>query len=111
MSKVSGMAKHSHIIGTAGHAAPRTLVGKCVPNADRQFPGNHPQVLAKSPDPTGGAVKPVNASTLNDGWGAKPRCLTCGRGQAGCICNMPDPEPEYFKPGLNRDPDWYRVEL
>ena len=59
-----------------------------------------------------GAVSPVGVGpTLNDGWGAKPRCQECGRGQAGCICNMPEPEQEHFKPGLNRDPDWYRVEL
>jgi hypothetical protein len=32
-------------------------------------------------------------------------CEACGRGFYGCICDMPEPEPEYFKPGLNRDPD------
>lgn len=48
-----------------------------------------------SPDPssqTGPASpSPVGVGpTFNDGWGTKPRCLTCGRGQAGCICSAPD---------------------
>jgi hypothetical protein len=36
---------------------------------------------------------------------AKPDCTQCGRGFYGCICGCPEPEPEYFRPALNRDPD------
>jgi hypothetical protein len=48
---------------------------------------------------------------LLDQWRNPPDCKQCGRGFYGCICGCPEPEPEYFRPALNRDPDWYRVEL
>jgi hypothetical protein len=47
----------------------------------------------------GAAVAPVSVAP------PLPICASCNRNPYGCVCNAPDPEPEYFKPGLNRDPD------
>ena len=100
------------IIGTAGtHPAPHRPEGADVPQALHQSGAGLPLPCWHEPSNPSGGGSAVDLHTLNDGWGAKPRCPTCGRGQAGCICNMPEPEQEHFKPGLNRDPDWYRVEL
>jgi hypothetical protein len=52
-----------------------------------------------------GAVSPRAAPATFLPHGTRPMCEACGRGFYGCICDMPEPEPEHFKPGLNRDPD------
>lgn len=51
-------------------------------------------------------------ATPDDGYGKRGRCNECGHGFYGCICDIPEPEPEYFRPGINRDPDsgWARAE-
>lgn len=39
------------------------------------------------------------------GYGTGPRCIQCRRNVSMCLCNAPEPEPEYFRPGGNFDPD------
>lgn len=41
------------------------------------------------------------------GYGTGPRCIECRRNVSGCLCNYPEPEPEYFRPAINSDPDLY----
>jgi hypothetical protein len=56
--------------------------------------------------PVGSQNAPASPSPV--GVGATPRnpdCIKCGRGYWVCICGCPEPEPEYFRPALNRDPD------
>lgn len=63
------------------------------------------------PRPHGGSGVPT-ASTPAKPWGNHPLCPACNRGAMGCICNAPEPEPEYFKPAVRHDPDgWNRVEF
>lgn len=52
--------------------------------------------------PTGGAGA-SNASTYTSGTG--PHCERCSRNVSMCLCDSPEPEAEYFKPGCNYDPD------
>lgn len=39
------------------------------------------------------------------GYGTGPRCIQCRRNVSMCLCNVPEPEPEYFRPGGYFDPD------
>lgn len=65
--------------------------------------------LTVSPDVSGISPQPVRheaGGQATSGWGCQPICSGCNRGAIySCICNIPDPEPEYFKPGGNYDPD------
>lgn len=130
------MLHHKPITGAAQHSrAPHQLRGADAPQAADQFSGNHPQVLAKSPDPIGGAGQPAIASTTSeigaqqgyaacrptgeagasnlspnyaDQWRNPPDCKQCGRGYFRCVCEWDEPQQEHFRPAINRDPDWFR---
>ena len=55
----------------------------------------------------------VRAELIAEGHGLGPRCISCRRTVYGCVCNYPDPEPQYFRPGTVRDidsmVDWRRL--
>lgn len=78
------------------------------------------RTLPVSPTEGEAGVNPLSSVSpliMSDGHAYDPKrhgidpCLECRRGSAGCICGMPEPQAECFVPGLNRDPDWYRIEL
>lgn len=63
---------------------------------------------------TAGAVQPsprAAPATYPSRYGTSPRCEVCERPGAVCICGVPEPEQEHFRPGLNRDPDRHWIEL
>lgn len=72
--------------------------------------------------PTGGTGAPSASNPfagdppnfIELGYGTGPRCIDCRRNVSGCHCDAPEPEAEYFKPGLNREPHdgsvWLRAE-
>ena len=47
----------------------------------------------------------IRAELIAEGHGLGPRCVTCRRNVFGCVCNSPDPEPQYFRPGTRIDVD------
>lgn len=102
--------KPLNITGTADkHSAPRRSEDDAVPQVLKSSAIGAGSHTARSSQ-TGEAGAP-NLSTPAKPWGNHPLCPTCNRGAMGCICNVPEPEQEFFKPGINRDPDWHRVEF
>lgn len=101
------MNNYTQIAGAAEHAAPHSRRGSA-PNAAPYSDS------ATSPDELASTQARAEAGSRADGLRTiqrQPDCETCGRGFYGCICGCPEPEQEHFVPALNRDPDWYRIEL
>lgn len=100
---------------TAASTAPMPLSGAVAVSPQQAAQGgqaaNHP-LSADGPCATRSTAAGVSSALFETpATLRKPDCPSCGRDCYGCICGIPDAEPEYFRPGLNRDPDWYRVEL
>lgn len=93
------------IAGTSKSKLPHRSEGADVPQALNQSGAvNASPFLAEPSNLTGEAGAPRSLPT-------NPDCTKCGRGYWVCICGCPEPEQECFRPALNRDPDWYRIEL
>lgn len=71
------------------------------------------QNATATPSPADAHYLAVQAELIAEGYGLGPRCVTCRRNVSGCVCNYPDPEPQYFRPGTVRDidsmVDWRRL--
>lgn len=104
-------------IGAADSLPPNGPTGGAGASDASTFSLAHPVTAGSQADRRGGASN-LSTFIMADGFaydpkrhGINPPCVKCRRGFYGCICGCPEPEQECFRPALNRDPDWYRIEL